>query len=246
MLKADHFIKDYRALVSRLRGEKSEKEAMAEAVGGSFDAIGQIEADLLRMFGLKKGMKLIDLGCGSGRAAVALARDFDIQYHGIDIVEDLIDFARKNTPSTYRYSVVEELRIPDADASVDMVCAFSLFTHLTHDETYVYLLDVLRVLKPGGTLLFSFLEFHMPHHWSVFQATVDQTATRTRIHMNTFIERGAITVWARHLGFGIEAWQDGNDGYCIPLTRPVTKDDGEVLTDNAALGQSVCVLKKLA
>ena len=62
-----HFISYYDKLVTRLKkSSASVDQAMSLAVGGSFDAIGQIESDLLRMYGLRDGMRLIDLGCGSG------------------------------------------------------------------------------------------------------------------------------------------------------------------------------------
>ena len=33
-----------------------------------------------------------------------------------------------------------------------------------HIETYLYLSDFLRALKPGGTVVFSFLDFGTDHH----------------------------------------------------------------------------------
>jgi ubiquinone/menaquinone biosynthesis C-methylase UbiE len=240
-----HFVSYYEKLVTRLRKSSgSVDQAMSLAVGGSFDAIGQIEADLLRMYGLRDGMRLIDLGCGSGRAAVAISRAFNIEYHGTDIVQDLLDYAKAKTPRSYRYSLVRELHIPDRDASADMICAFSLFTHLLHEETYIYLEECVRVLKPGGRLVFSFLEFSMPSLWSVFEDTVREARGSTRTHLNVFIGRDAIKAWAEHLQLTIEDWQDSAQGPCIPLSRPVVTDSGEKIEGRGNLGQSVCVLRK--
>ena len=243
-MKIGHFATDYKRLVAGLKGRSDEATAMARAVGGSYDAIGQIESDLLRMYGLRDGMRLIDLGCGSGRAATALARDFQIEYHGTDVVPDLLDYARRNTPATYRYSVVDKIEIPDTDACADMVCAFSLFTHLLHEETYIYLEEVKRVLKPGGTLVFSFLEFRIGPHWAVFRDTVKQAKAGQRPHLNMFIERKAIEAWARQLDMTIVDWQDSAEGPRIPLSRDVVTDDGQAMTGMAILGQSVCVMAK--
>lgn len=241
-----HFLKDYIAHVAKLKSSsRSLEEAMSLAVGGNFEAMGQIEADLLRMYGLCDGARLIDLGCGSGRTAVAISRDLQVDYHGIDIVEDLLDFARAHTPQSYRYSRVEELQIPDQDGRADMICAFSLFTHLLHEESYIYLEECARVLKPGGRLVFSFLEFQIPAHWGVFAITVQQLKASARAPLNVFIERNAIQTWAEHLGFAVEGWMDSTQGPCIPLSRPVVMDSGEKLENRANLGQSVCVLRKL-
>src|SRR6185436_2554399 len=43
-------------------------------------------------------------------------------------------------------------RFPFADASFDFVLAESLFTHLDAEEARHYLVEVARVLRPGGTL----------------------------------------------------------------------------------------------
>ena len=240
-----HFIRDYNKLVTRLtKSSASLDQAMSLAVGGNFAAFGQIESDLLRMVGLRDGMRLIDLGCGSGRAAVAIARDFKIDYHGIDIVQALLDYAKANTPAHYRYSCVEQIEIPDQDASADMICAFSLFTHLLHEESYRYLQECVRVLKPGGRLVFSFLEFAMPSLWEVFENTIRESKHANRTHLNVFIERSAITAWAEHLGLVIETWQDSAQGPCIPLSRPAVMDNGETFETAANMGQSVCVLRK--
>jgi cyclopropane fatty-acyl-phospholipid synthase-like methyltransferase len=52
-------------------------------------------------------------------------------------------------------------RAAEAAASADIVIAFSVFTHLLHEECYAYLQDAARVLTPGGKFVFSFFEFDM-------------------------------------------------------------------------------------
>jgi len=111
-----------------------------------------------------------------------------------------------------------------------MVAAFSLFTHLLHEETYIYLQDALRVLKPGGKIVMSFLEFGEPTHWEVFAPTVEARRTNTRLPLNTFIERSAIDVWCSHLGFERLAFVDAQDK----------------CWNGSALGQSLAVLRKPA
>jgi cyclopropane fatty-acyl-phospholipid synthase-like methyltransferase len=56
--------------------------------------VGAIEADIMRYAGLKDGMSLIDLGCGSGRLASVLSRSMNIEFTGIDIVQPLLDYVR--------------------------------------------------------------------------------------------------------------------------------------------------------
>src|SRR5215510_1358331 len=100
---------------------------MKTAIGGQFEAYGQIEADMLRFFGLRNDATLIDVGCGSGRLAIPLSKTQRGAYLGTDVVPDLLEFARQscNRPD-WQFQVVDRLRIPAPDESADMVCFFSV------------------------------------------------------------------------------------------------------------------------
>lgn len=226
-----HFVEDYEKLVDRLVAEHPLDDAMAMAVGGAYDHIGQIEVDILRCAGLRGGMSLIDMGCGSGRLASALGKSgLHMNYLGIDIVQKLLDYAATKSPSHYRFVRHRALTIPAEVASVDMICAFSLFTHLLHHETYLYMQDMNRVLRPGAKLVFSFLEFAADYHWPVFMNTVEGARTDTNPHLNTFMERSAIAIWAGKLGFVVE-------GYVEPL---------HAVGSSGPLGQTTAVLRRNA
>jgi len=75
-----------------------------------------------------------------------------------------------------------------------MVCFFSVFTHLLHEQSYVYLQEAKRVLKPGGKIIFSFIEFSCEHHWQCFEAAITEIGLNLPLYV--FIERNAITAWA--------------------------------------------------
>jgi 2-polyprenyl-3-methyl-5-hydroxy-6-metoxy-1,4-benzoquinol methylase len=85
-----HFVEDYEKLVANLIEKYPIDEAMCIAVGSSsyheYREIGATEAEILRYAGLKDGMSLVDLGCGSGRLASELGRSMNIEFTGIDIV----------------------------------------------------------------------------------------------------------------------------------------------------------------
>lgn len=206
-----HFVEDYERLVAHLVATRPIDEAMAVAVGGDFENIGIIERAAMRHAGLRDGMALIDLGCGSGRLAWALGQAMRVDYLGIDIVQALLDYARTKSPPGYRFILNRALHIPAPDASADMVAAFSVFTHLLHAETFLYMEDIRRVLRPGGKLVFSFLEFANPDHWLVFSGTVDAQRTSAAPHLNQFIERNAIEAWCEKLGYTLEGFVDGTD-----------------------------------
>jgi ubiquinone/menaquinone biosynthesis C-methylase UbiE len=206
-----HFVEDYERLVARLIEEYPIDEAMSLAVGGRYHEIGAIEADIMRYAGLKDGMSLIDLGCGSGRLASELSRSLNVEFTGIDIVQSLLDYAKTKAPSHYRFLLHRELSIPSAENQTDFVSAFSVFTHLLHAETYIYLEDIKRALKRGGKLVFSFLEFSYAAHWAIFETTVEAQKAHSATHLTMFIERSAIEIWCQRLGYELIAYIAGKE-----------------------------------
>ena len=221
-----HFVKDYEAFVHMLLANFKHDDAMSHAVGGAYEETGQTERAILEYAGLKPGMSLVDVGCGSGRLSTALA-DMPLNYLGTDVVQALLDHAKSKAPANFRFARHVELNIPAESASVDMICAFSVFTHLQHTETYIYLTDFLRALRPGGAVVFSFLEFSTDHHWPVFARTVEEQKAGTLAHLNMFIERHVIEVWCSHLGFELVEIVNGADapwgtralGQCTAILR---------------------------
>jgi len=236
----------YRRWVQQAKSGRSRPEAMGFAIGGEFEAFGLVQVDMLRFYGLGDHAALIDVGCGSGRTAIPLSKTHRGAYLGTDLVPDLIEFAREScSRPDWRFEVVDSVRIPASDQSADMVCFFSVLTHILHEQSYLYLEEAKRVLKPDGRIVFSFLEFRMPFHWSVFASTVDDARGRNEHPLNVFIERDAIHAWAAHLGLAVLDMRDGDEPF-VPLSRPVTLDSGQVLSARGNLGQSICVLGRHA
>jgi ubiquinone/menaquinone biosynthesis C-methylase UbiE len=153
----------------------------------------------------------------------------------------LVDYARQLVPrSDWRFEVAAGLSIPEKDDTADMVCFFSVFTHLLPEQSFVYLQESVRVLKPEGKIVFSFLEFEEPVHWPIFEKAI-RNLDDTSQPMTTFIERNAIRKWAAHLKLKIEAIVDAGAPH-INLERPLTLDSGALLQGKVAVGQSICVL----
>lgn len=233
----------YTRHVAALKREHAVVKALELAVGGEFDAIGLLEADILRHFGLTADDDVIDVGCGSGRLAKPLAGWLRGHYLGIDVIPELVaragDIAAR---PDWDFRVADGLVIPAADDSADIVCFFSVFTHLLHEQTFLYLRDARRVLRPGGRIVFSFLEFSMPSHWDIFAANVADVGVDAN-HLNMFFGRDAIHAWAAHLELEVVSIEDGDHAF-IPLSQPVNFENGAVADGFAALGQSVCALRK--
>jgi SAM-dependent methyltransferase len=233
----------YRRIVGRLRKGHQRDRAMHLAVGAEFEAFGIVERAILTEHGLGPHDYVIDVGCGSGRLAKPLAEFLRGPYLGIDIVPDLVDYAREvvGRPD-WRFEMAPGLTIPEQDDRADMVCFFSVFTHLLHEQSYCYLRDARRVLKPGGRIVVSFLEFVIPSHWDVFEGNVADIAGQQE-QLNMFLDREAFKAWAAHLSLEIVAIYDGDKPH-VRLPHPITLDNGTVMSEFGNLGQSVCVMKK--
>jgi SAM-dependent methyltransferase len=231
----------HRRLLKQLRSTHSHEDAVRLAVGGEFDAFGRLVRDALVFHGLKPADYLIDVGCGSGRLAKPLSENQTGKYLGIDVVPGLVAYARKLVPRPdWRFEVAEGLKIPEADQQADMVCFFSVLTHLLHEESFVYLREAKRVLKPGGKIVLSFLDFRVANHWDSFESNLRDIGVGSQ-PMNVFICPDMLREWATRLELDIEAIHDGDDMY-LPLSAPITFEDGTSIKDRAAFGQSVCVM----
>jgi SAM-dependent methyltransferase len=215
---------------------------LRHAVGGDFEAMGAMQVAILEHYGLRSDSSLIDVGCGVGRLASALAGRHAGPYLGTDTNAAFLRAARRAvTAPNVRFERVRDVVIPAADASADVVCFFSVFTHLLHEHSFSYLEEAKRVLAPRGRIVFSFLELASPALWETFAATVQHARRRIPRTLNIFIERPAIEAWARHLGMRIVDLRDAAEPFA-PLRAPITFESGHVQQDLGYLGQSVAVL----
>ncbi|MDZ4374263.1 MAG: class I SAM-dependent methyltransferase [Phenylobacterium sp.] len=203
--------------------------AMERAIGGHFDTVGPIEAALLAHYGLPRSGHVVDVGCGAGRLAKPLSAWLDGTYLGVDLVPDLVAHARSiSARPDWRFEVIDHIGIPEADGRADMVCFFSVLTHLLHEQSFWYLEEARRVLKPGGRIVFSFLELREPAHLRVFRDTVEHAKKRTEMPLNVFLDRETLAIFAQELGLEVVDIRGGS----------------EPIVAQGALGQALCVFEK--
>ena len=219
-------------------------QAMRSASGGQYELVGALMRETLIAAGLRPHHSLVDVGCGSGRLAFALRSYLEGPYLGIDVVPELLAYAREAcNRQDWRFEETSGTGIPAPDGTADMVCFFSLLTHLLHEDSYHYLAEAARVLKDEGTIVFSFLDFAVDGHWFVFEGMLDARATREITHHNQFMARGMIQPWAARLGLSVAAILDG-DRPQVRLATDVITEDGGVMPRDTGLGQSICILRK--
>ena len=107
---------------------------------------------------LGPGVRVLDLGCGYGSTARYLAGEFGCSVTGANISRKELELARQRSSDaglghllTFQYGDFHHLGFPDH--SYDVVWSQEAFLHAA-DKTAV-LSEVRRVLKPGGTLVFT-------------------------------------------------------------------------------------------
>jgi SAM-dependent methyltransferase len=138
---------------------------------GAFDsAAADCRAQLLAWSAFAREGEIVDLGCGPGAMALALAGDLapGARYVGIDVHAPSIAWCRRRFAGDARFRfedsevvsaygrgrvALADYRLPIDDGSADLVLAKSLFTHLSESEAERYFSEIARILAPGGRAL---------------------------------------------------------------------------------------------
>lgn len=138
--------RNYEALYESLAKRLSSTDSVG---GGEYEEMGLRLLGVLLMEGLKPDATLVDLGCGTGRLAVHVVPWLKTgpRYVGIDISKTMLAHARRlvgeKVPSPLCSIEFLHQTTPDfpllPDKTVDMVCAFSVFTHMEHEDSFRYL-----------------------------------------------------------------------------------------------------------
>jgi SAM-dependent methyltransferase len=137
-------------------------------------AAGKHRLQRLRSFGVRvPSGRVLDLGCGWGRMAYALAdAGFYGKYVGVDILKRQVEWLRSNfTPhdSRYRFHLIDVANdrynpkgsatrvdlAPLAGGPVNVALAYSVFTHLFEAQILDYLRQVHGLLVDGGAFVFT-------------------------------------------------------------------------------------------
>jgi SAM-dependent methyltransferase len=97
---------------------------------------------------------ILDFGVGCGRVARHWA-GLDVDVHGCDYNPELVAWCRRNLPHVTARSNGLDPPLPYEDARFDLVCALSVFTHLTESRQRSWIAELRRVTRPRGLVLFT-------------------------------------------------------------------------------------------
>lgn len=134
--------------------------------------------------GLAPGDRLLDVGCGLGEAALALAQDLgdDGEVVGVDASESMLRVARANAATArcrVRFTVGDAGSLDEPDGSFDAARSERTLQWLTDPAAAVA--EMVRVVRPGGRVSL------IDTDWSTFAIDVgdDELARLVRDGMRT-------------------------------------------------------------
>jgi ubiquinone/menaquinone biosynthesis C-methylase UbiE len=126
---------------------KSNEVALAEA----FDFYQRVKA---ASYPLRRNSQVLDFGVGWGRIIRFFLNDVDADnLHGVDVDAAIIDVARSTGVAGNLSTIAPNDRLAYDDAQFEVIYAFSVFSHLSGASATFWLGELMRVLKPGGTLV---------------------------------------------------------------------------------------------
>lgn len=116
---------------------------------------GSAAPRLVRFAGVGPGDKVLDVACGTGVVALTAARQ-GAEVTGLDITPELVAHAKENARIMgleARFEEGDAEALPYDDGAFDVVV--SQFGHMFAPRPEVVTQEMLRVLRPGGTIAFS-------------------------------------------------------------------------------------------
>lgn len=110
----------------------------------------RIQRRALELLKTVPGQRVLDLGCGPGDGAVALARG-GVDAIGLDYSQGMLDAAKKERLVQGRLARGDAGRLPFRDGAFDKIVCTNSFHH--YPDHVAALREMRRVLKPGGLLV---------------------------------------------------------------------------------------------
>ncbi len=124
--------------------------------------------------GLRREHRVLDIGSGIGNLAISLVDFLEGGYDGIDVHPEAVAWCQRNISQrhpTFRFHRADLISgaynkygqmspaaysFPFHSRIFDVVFLGSVFTHMLPDDVEHYLLEIKRLLRPGGVCISSF------------------------------------------------------------------------------------------
>jgi ubiquinone/menaquinone biosynthesis C-methylase UbiE len=97
------------------------------------------------------GARVLDVGCGKGILLDRLSATYGTVGYGVDVSQESLRAARSESMHIQQVATSEGEHLPFPDGSFDLTVSLDVIEHVMAPE--VVLAEMVRVLKPGGTVL---------------------------------------------------------------------------------------------
>lgn len=143
---------------------------------------------------LKPGSRLLDLGCGPGNNVRYLLTHLpELRITGMDLAPAMIEIARKEVPQG-EFRVGDIRRLDPDEGPYDAILAAFCLPYLDKTEAQDFILNLGKLLGPGGRLYLSCMEGdHSGYETASFSA-----GNPIYVHYFTQVE---ISAWLTEAGF---------------------------------------------
>lgn len=140
---------------------------------------------------------IVDFGCGAGRLIQPIREycPLTTKIYGVDTDRTALDWCKGNIRDV-GFSLTDEWPpLSYRDKSVDLIIAYSVFTHLDQEHQFRWMAELNRIIKPNGYLLITFR-----NKYNLEQ--IADAAVRERIEA----DRGGIAFVPGDPAKGVPAW----------------------------------------
>ncbi len=175
--------------------------------------------DLEATVGIRQSDVILEIGCGIGRVGTVLAPRCR-EWIGCDVSSNMLDFAKDRLSGLDNIRLVEISGFdlaPIEASTVDMVYCHVVLMHLWPGDRYGYIVEAMRVLRPGGRLFIDNIDLTTDEGWEIFERDRAQypppnrppemSIMSTPDELRTYLVRaGFKNVSTRNVAFWVQAW----------------------------------------